>query len=425
MISGTTTTRAPIAEPLANPTQRSRRRTRAKTIRRLLLAVVAVAAVVGLALAFRPRPVSVDLAVARRGPLVVAIEETGMTRVKDRYLVSASVAGSVPRLELEPGDPVNEGEVLVRIVPAASPLLDERSRAQAEAMLGAALSTLGQARANEVRASTARALSRQETERTRALVASGSLARQVLEEAEFLDRMRAEELVSATFAVKVANEEVRRARAALGRDAASSREGTCDVRSPSSGSVLRVHQKNAGVVQPGMPLLEIGDPTVLEVVVDLLTTDAVNVRPAAPVVIQGWGGDHALKGRVRKIEPSAFTRPSALGVDEQRVNVVVALTEPPERVSDLRDGYHVEVRFVLWQSNDVLEVPNGAVFRRGNEWAVYRVEASRARLTTVTIGHRGEGDVEIVSGLSAGDAVVVHPGDKVTEGARIEARRPR
>lgn len=392
--------------------------------RRVIVATAAIALAVLAALAFRPKPVMVDVATATRGPLTVTVNETGMARVKDRYLVSASVAGSMPRLGLELGDAVKEGDVLVRIAPVSSPLLDERSRVESEARLSAAVSALGQARAQEERATAARGLSRQELDRTRALAASGAIAKQALEEAEFQDRMRAEELSSATFAAKVASEEARRARAVLMPvSAGAPREGRyAEVLAPTSGHVLRVHQKSAGVVQPGMPLIEIGDDSILEVVVDLLTTDAVHVRVGTTVTIQDWGGDHPLTGRVRQIEPSAFTRPSALGVDEQRVNVVIVFTEPRERWGELRDGYHVEVSFVLWRSDDVLKVPNGAVFRRGDSWAVYRIDHGRVRLTPVTIGHRGESEVEILSGISSGDAVAVHPGDRVKEGVSAAAR---
>jgi HlyD family secretion protein len=186
--------------------------------------------------------------------------------------------------------------------------------------------------------------------------------------------------------------------------------------------VLRVHQKSAGIVQASTALLEVGDPTALEVVVDLLTTDAVRVLPGTPVEIAGWGGDGSITGRVRRVEPSAFTRPSALGVDEQRVNVVVALTDPPERWSALADGYHVEARIVLWRSESVLKVPQGAVFRHGDGWATFRVENAVAKLTPVTLGHRGETEVEITSGLAEGATVAVHPGDRVKDGVHVEAR---
>jgi HlyD family secretion protein len=183
-----------------------------------------------------------------------------------------------------------------------------------------------------------------------------------------------------------------------------------------------VHQQSAGVVQAGAPVLELGDPELLEVVVDVLTSDAVLIRPGAEVSIAGFGADQVLDGRVRRIEPSAFTRPSALGVDEQRVNVIVAIAPPREHEPALGDGYHVEARFVLYRADAVLKLPHGAVFRHGDGFAVYRVEGGTARLAKVTVGHRAETEVEITSGLTAGAAVAVHPGDRVKDGARVEAR---
>jgi HlyD family secretion protein len=376
----------------------------------------------GALLALRPRPVPIDLGRVTRGQLTVAVEESGVARVKDRYAVSAPVTGSVSRLALEPGDAVVEGDALLEIAPAQSPLLDARARAEAEARLGAAQSALGQARAQAARAVAARELAERELERVKRLAAEGSIAHQPVEQAEFAALMRAEEVSSASFAGKVAAEEVRIAKASLGRGGERGRDHHVNVLAPGSGRILRVHQKSAGVVQAGTPLVEVGDPTALEVVVDLLTTDAVHVTPGTPVVIQRWGGDHSLSGRVRQIEPSAFTRPSALGVDEQRVNVLIALTDPRERWSALSDGYRVEARLVLWEGTDVIKAPLGAVFRHGDGWATFRIEAGKAKLTSIVLGHRGENEVEILSGLPAGAEVAVHPGDRVKDDARVEAR---
>lgn len=413
----------------SDPTRRrarERRRALARAVRRGLLAAAILAAAVATVMALRPRPVPVDVATVAHGPLVVAIEESGVTRVIDRYLVSAPVTGSVSRAALDPGDAVREGDVLGRIVPALSPLLDERARTEAEAQLSVALSALGQAQAMAERAAVAKEQADRELARTKQLAASGSLSPQALEQAEFDARMRGQERSSADFATKVATEQVRAARAALGREgerpARTSSSRYVDVLAPVSGRVLRVQQKSAGVVQAGAPLLEVGDPTALEVVVDLLTTDAVRIVPGTPVAIEGWGGDRPLAGRVRRIEPSAFTRPSALGVDEQRVNVVVALTDPRERWEALADGYRVEARLVLWQADDVTKVPQGAVFRHGDGWAAFRVDSGVAHLVPVTLGHRGETEVEIASGIARGAAVVVHPGDRVKDGVRVEAR---
>jgi HlyD family secretion protein len=401
---------------------REKRRKFARAFRRALLAAAVLVALAVTVLALRPRPVPVDVARAERGPLVVAIEESGMTRVKDRYVVSAPATGSVSRLAFEPGDPAREGSVLAEIAPALSPLLDERTRAAAEARLGAALSALGQARAQVARAETAKQSSEQELARTKKLAEGGSIAREPLDRAEFEARLRVDELSSAVFAAKVAGEEVRVARAALGQKERGTIGHHVDVLAPASGRVLRVHQKSAGVVQAGAPLLEVGDPDVLEVVVDLLSTDAVHVAAGTPVVLQGWGGDRPLSGRVRQVEPSAFTRPSALGVDEQRVNVIVALTAPREQWAALGDGYRIEARIVLWQASDVLKVPQGAVFRHGDGWAAFAVRDGVAHLVPIAIGHRGETEVEIVSGLSEGQSVAVHPGDRVKDGVRVESR---
>jgi HlyD family secretion protein len=397
-------------------------RGRMRWIRRAAVGALGVASIAAVALALRPRPVPIDAATVSRGPLLVAIEETGVTRVKDRFVVSAPIAGSVARSPFEAGDVVAEGDRLADIAPTLSPLLDERTRAEAEARLGAAMSALGQAKAQAARAETARGLSARELERVRTLAASASISAQAVDQAEFDARLRDDELSSATFAVKVATEEVRVARAALGLErGASSRH--VDVVSPVSGRVLSIHQKSAGVVQTGAALVEIGDPNVLEVVVDLLTTDAVHVEPGTNVTIQRWGGD-PLGGRVKRLEPSGFTKPSALGVDEQRVNVIVALTDPRERWAMLGDGYRVEARFVLWRGENVVKVPLGAVFRHGASWAAYRVDGGIAHLVQVEIGHRGESDVEIVSGLAPGVVVAVHPGDRVKDGARVASAVP-
>ena len=414
-----------LGERAATPRRQARESRRAllRGARRALLGVVVLAAAVGAVMALRPRPVPVDVARVARGPLVVAIEESGTTRVKDRYVVSAPVTGTISRLNAEPGDPVAEGDALTQIAPALSPLLDERTREQAEARLSAALSAQGQARAQKARAAVARESSDRELSRLQTLVGAGSMPPQSLEQAEFDARMRAEDVASAIFAEKIATEEVRVARASLGHGTDRATRGRhVDVVAPVSGSVLRVHQKSAGVVQAGTPIVEIGDPALLEVVIDLLTTDAVRVKPGTPVTLRGWGGDGPLAGRVRRIEPSAFTRPSALGVDEQRVNVIVALTDPYDRWRSLADGYRVEARLVLWESPDVIKVPQGAVFRHGDGWGVFQIEGGVAKLTPVRVGHRGEAEVEIESGLSAGAEIGVHPGDRVGDGVRVDAR---
>jgi HlyD family secretion protein len=416
-------------QPLRDADDAQRRRAResrrriARAVRRGLLGLLVLGAAVATLVALRPRPVPADVASVVRGPLVVTIEESGMTRVVDRYLVSAPLTGSTERIPFEPGDAVREGDVLVRVVPAPSPLLDERARAGAEAQLGAALSALAQARTLADRADVAQNQADRDLGRTQALSTSGAVAPQALEQAEFDARMRAQEASSARFAGKVAAEQVRVARAALGSDGSRPPSARyVDVLAPVSGRILRVHQKSAGIVQAGTLLVEMGDPEALEVVVDLLTTDAVRITPGTAVELEGWGGEGALPGRVRRIEPSAFTRPSALGVDEQRVNVIVALTAPRERWAALADGYRVEARLVLWRGDEVTKVPLGAVFRHGDGWGLFTVQDGVARLVPIAVGHRGETEAEIVSGVAPGAVVIVHPGDRVKDGVHIEAR---
>ncbi len=407
-------------EAQARHNAREKRRTLSRQLRRVATGLALIGAALATAWALRPRPVPAELAAARRGPLSLTIQETGVTRVKDRFVVSAPVTGSLSRLSYEPGDEVREGDTLAEIAPVSSPLLDARTRAEAEGRLDAAVSALGQARAQVARASVARDQANQELARTQRLTQSGALAPQALEQAEFLARMRSEELSSSIFAEKIAKEELRIARVSLGRGGqGATRDRHIDVLAPASGRVLRVHQKSAGVVQAGTALVEVGDPNALEIVADLLTTDAVNVAPSTKVSIEGWGGP-SLNGRVSRVEPSGFTRPSALGVDEQRVNVIVALMDPAERWATLGDGYRVETQLMLWQGESVLQVPSGAVFRRGNGWAVFRVREDSASLVSVKIGHRGETSIEILSGLAAGDQVIVHPGDRVKDGVRVK-----
>jgi HlyD family secretion protein len=399
-----------------------------KIVRRGLLLALVLGASVLAVLSLRPRPASVDIGSVSVGRLETIVQESGMTRVKDRFIVSAPVSGTLSRLAFEPGDEVKEGDPLAEIAPALSPLLDNRTRAEAEARLGAALSAQGQANAQLARARTAKELAEQDLAREQKLAASGSSSRQSLEQSEFAARMRNDELSSALFAEKVAAEEVRVARVTLGRDrGGKSTDHHVDVLSPVSGRILRVQQKSAGVVAAGTPLVEVGDPTALEIVVDLLTTDAVQIQPGTDVRVEGWGGDEPLTGQVRRVEPSAFTRPSALGINEQRVNVIVALKSPRQKWASLGDGYRVEARLVLWRGEHVRKIPQGAVFRHGDGWAAFRVQAGVVRLAPIQIGHRGESEVELVDdprapALPEGAEVVVHPGDRIKDGVRVQQR---
>ena len=401
--------------------QRERQRARRKLLRQVAWSLLGAGAVLLTALSLRPQPVLVDVARVEAGELTVAIEESGRTRVKDRYVVSAVTTGRLSRVWLEPGDVVREGDTLAEISPSLAPLIDARARAEAEARVGAALSNVGQARTRHGRAVAARELADSELGRAEKLAASGALSPRELEQARFTARTAADEVTSASFAIKVAEEEARMARAALGgHEREGAPAGHLDVLAPASGRVLRVLQQSAGLVQAGAPLVEVGDPAALEGVVDLLTTDAVHVHPGTPAVIVGWGGERGIDARVVSVEPSGFTRLSALGVEEQRVNVIVAFSEPSAAWSALGDGYHIEARIVLWHGARVVKLPVLSVFRHGPGSAVFKVEGDTVRLVPVTVGHRGALEVEVLSGVTQGDAVVVHPGDRVRDGVRVK-----
>lgn len=390
------------------------------------LAVLALVAGL-LVVSLRQPPIAVEVARAERGDLTVAVEELAKTRVRDRYVVSAPTPGSLLRIELRAGDPVTGGATLATIVPMVPALLDPRARAEAEARYRAAAAAERQAHAATQRADLAREHATHDLESARSLVKSGSLPDERLTEAELDSRMRNEESTSARFAEQMAANDAAMAAAALKRfgdasgGAAMPLAERFDVTSPIAGQVLRVLRESAGVVQPGTPLLELGDRARLEVVADLLTADAVRLRPGAKVSVDRWGGP-PLAARLRTIEPAAVTRISALGVEEQRVTVVVDLEEAPAQWAALGDGYRVEVRIVVEEKKGVVTIPLGATFRHGQGWAVYVIDGQVARVRPVTLGARSESAVEVMSGLVAGDRVIVHPSERVADGVRVEAR---
>jgi HlyD family secretion protein len=422
---------APTDEPdvlraaLDPETLRKRRRLQARRrwVRRALLLVLGGALVTALVLAAWPRPAAVELAAARRGRMQVTIDEDGRTRVRDRYVVLAPLIGDLSRIALRVGDRVERGTVIARIVPQAPALLDPRSRAEAVARLGTAQSSSQRSRVDVARAELALQHVRGDAERVKRLAESGSVSADEAANAELEVGLRAQELASARFGAETAAHEVEMASAALGRygDAVKARDAF-EIPSPISGRVLRVNQSSAGMVAASTPLLELGDPTELEVVVDVLTEDAVRIPPHARVVFDRWGGPWPLAAHVRVVEPAAFTRLSALGVEEQRASVVIDFDDPLERRAALGDGYRVEAHIVTWQGDDAIVVPTSAVFRRAEGWAAFVVAAGRARLRTVALGHRNASEVEIVSGLSEGDEVVVHPSDRIEDGVRVTPR---
>ncbi len=395
--------------------------------RRLLLwlpAALALALVV--AWLFRPAPVAVDFAVVARGPLRVTVSDEGETRVRDVFVVSAPVPGLMRRIELEPGDPVSAHETVVaQIEPGDPSLLDVRSDAEARAGVQAAEAAQAYAKAEMTRAAAELDFARSELRRFSGLAEHSSISANDLDAARRRERIASAGLDEAKARLNVQTSELARARARLLNPRSRRPDADCacvNVHSPVTGQVLRVLKESEGVVASGTPLLEVGDPRNLEIVVDLLSTDAVLVRPGQRVQIEGWGGPGSLEGAVRRVEPFGFTKISALGIEEQRVNVIIDLVAPPERWRSLGHGYRVEPNIVLWESDDALQVPLSALFRAGERWAVYVERGGRAELRTVEIGQQNGLAVQILGGLEGGERVVVHPSDRVSVGSRLEKR---
>ncbi|MCE2558313.1 MAG: efflux RND transporter periplasmic adaptor subunit [Acidobacteria bacterium] len=385
----------------------------------------AIVAAVVVFLGTRPQPVPAEVDQVTRGPIDVTIDEEGETRVRDRFVISAPLGGRVLRIELEPGDTVVASEtVLAVFLPSAPVLLDARSRAEAQAAVETALAAVGQAEAHYEQAAAEVTFSRAEVERYRRLARDGIVSVEQMETSQLDLDTRQEALEAAEYAVRTALSELQAARVRLqrfsGRSAAADGE-TIEITSPVSGVVLRRLRESESVVPAGEALLEIGDPQQIEVVTDYLSKDAVRIRPGQQVLIDRWGGDRPLGGRVRRVEPSGFTKISALGVEEQRVNVVMDITDPPEVWAGLGDGFRVETRVVVWQSEDELKAPTGALFRRDEGWAVFAVDGGRAVLRSIEIGERNAQEAQVLAGLEPGQEVVVYPSDSLSDGSRVAA----
>ncbi|MGE3675648.1 MAG: efflux RND transporter periplasmic adaptor subunit [Polyangiaceae bacterium] len=394
----------------------------ARWIRRIAVLSLALVSLAAIVMAWLPKPVPVDSVNVLQGELTITVDEDGRTRVKDRYTVSAPIAGNVARIELKPGAEVESKQVLARIVPVSSPLLDPRSKQQAEAQVLVASAAQRQARAQIDRAEAALEYAKKQVTTRKALVSQGASPQAELDRQELELRSRKAELTSAKFGAKVADHELGMARAALGQVSGGKKDSQqLVVTSPISGRVLKLIQESEGVVQAGSPLVELGDPQALEIVIDVLTSDAVQIKPGAPVRIVAWGGPE-LRGHVRQIEPSAFTKLSALGVEEQRVNAVIDLDEPYEKWKALMDGYRVEARIIVFQAQSVLKVPASALFRKGDSWAVFAIKDGKAQLSEVSVGRSNGLETEITAGLEAGTVVIPHPSDRVTDGASVSTR---
>ena len=386
----------------------------------LILAGVVVLALVVLAL--RPAPVSVSAFEVVAEPFVEYVEDEGRTRLRDTYTVSAPIGGFLRRVEPEPGDPVEAGQPLFRIEPSPAPALDARAREQARETLQAARARLQAAEAEYENAQSearfaANEYQRQQTLYERDLVSATEMDRAL----SARDRARSAERASRA-AVEAARFEVENARAVIEiaeGQRSPNEERVLSVASPVSGLILRRDRCCEGVVQAGERVLEIGNLDDLEIQVDLLSMDAVRVRPGMRAEIDRWGGDEPLEGRVRRVEPAGFRQVSALGVEEQRVPVMVQLTSDREQWASLGEGFRVEVRFVLWEDDDVVQVPSSALFRRDGEWHVYVIDNDRAEARPVEPGRRSGLRTQIIDGLAPGQMIIAHPADHHRDGMRV------
>lgn len=388
------------------------------------LAVIAVIAV--LAWAFRPQPVPVDLVAAKQGPLVVTVDGEGKTRVKEEYVVSSPLPGRVLRIDAEAGDAIEAGTtVLATIEPTDPNFLDVRTRAEVEAEVKAAEAARALAEAELARAEADLGFARSDLERNRELASTGTVSQRALERAELEVATHAAAVASARAALEMRRHELATTKAKLIDPGAEGGRtpGCCvAVKAPIDGRVLRVLHESEGVVEAGAPLLEVGDVKALEMVVDLLSTDAVKVTEGAEVRIEDWGGGRTLEGRVRRVEPYGFTKISALGIEEQRVNVIIDFTGPPETWQPLGHGYRVEARIVTWRGDDILKLPLSALFRSGGDWAVFVEVGGNAELRPVKVGQRNGSHAQILEGVSAGERVVTHPSDRVIDGVALVVR---
>lgn len=388
--------------------------------------LITVILIIGLLIwGFWPKPIMVETATAKKAPLTITIQEDGKTRVIDRYVISSPVNGMTCRMHLNIGDKVTQGQTLLAITPLESQVLDARSRAQAEAQVMAARAALESAKQQAIASQATAKLSQEKIQRFQPLLQKGLISQETFDEAKTATVTAQSQQRSAKFAVEVANFELQAALTTLEYSAANPQNKNIDrvaVNSPITGKILKVTRQCEGPVTTGQALLEVGDPTALEVEVDLLSADAVKIKPGMTVLFDRWGGAQPLKGVVKLIEPIGFTKVSALGVEEQRVWVICNFTSPPEQWQRLGDGYRVEAQFILWHDDNVLQIPSSALFRYQNGWAVFKKEANKATRQPVTIGQRNGLSVQILTGLVEGDIVINHPNDAIDDDVTIKER---
>jgi HlyD family secretion protein len=395
-----------------------------KILRKLLIVAAAVAVIGAIVWAYRAPAIAVDVVAAGRGALEVTTEEDGRTRIRERYVLAPPVTGFMHRVEVHAGDAVHKGQVLFSLEPLPPESLDVRSRAEAGARVARAEAAVREAETTAKAAAAQADYASRDEGRKRPLYEGGQISRSDYDRIASEAERAAAESASARAAIEVARYELQAARTAL-RYAGGERPADgapVPVATPVDGVILTVQREDEGVVAAGQPVLTVGDPHSLEVVVDVLSADAVRIRPGMTVRLERWGGDEPLQARVRTVDPTAFTKVSALGVEEQRVEVVADLVSPVTQWVNLGDGYRVEARFILWRADDALRVPHSSLFRVGPDWALFVVKNGRAQRRMVKLGQRGAFHAQVLDGIADGERVVAYPEDRLTDGARVRVR---
>ena len=390
------------------------------SMRSIVRTATAVAVVGGIGWALRPQPTRVETATVARGTMETTMTAEGKTRVRSLFVVASPVDGDLARIELKAGDMVSPATVVAQVWPAASRPLDPRSRAEAAAAVVAARAALERAEAAEREAGAALAHAESTSQTSSRLAREGVVAADAAKHAGHELEIRREAVQVSRSAIEQARAELARAEATAGTSASAGSRPITEIRAPSAGRVLRVLRESAGPVAVGTPLLEIGNTTGVEIVADFLTADAMTVRPGATALISDWGGDRPLAARVRHVEPGGFTKVSALGLEEQRVPVILDLVG--ERPPAFGNDFHVNVAIVVWKGVDVLVIPSTALFRVGDKWAAFVVRDGRARLTPVVVGRADRTRSVVEKGLNAGDQVIVQPSDTLQDGGRVAVK---
>ncbi len=397
------------------------------SLKTLIWGTLAIAVLLVGAFSMFPKPVEVEVATATVGALKVTVQEDGKTRIREKYTVSAPVAGRISRIELNAGDLCDESTLLAVILPSDPAILDARARAEALARVQAAEAALQRAKSSVEQADINNSLNRSKFERAQQLLPTKAISQDEFEiiKSEYLASTQA--IKTARFDVDISNFELDMARAAVSQFTETDNTTNAEpfeIFSPISGRVLRVFEESSTVIAVSEPLIELGDPRDLEIEIDVLSTDAVRIKPGAELTIEHWGGDTPLSGNVRIIEPSAFTKISSLGVEEQRVNIIADFNEPPERLTRLGDGYRVEAQITVEHLDQTLLIPNSALFRHQREWHVLSIDNNQAKLQRVEIGLQNDTHTQITSGLQADEKVVIYPSDAITPGTMVKPITP-